>query len=110
MSDSPEAKAALDELEHAANALERYQPLTVSVEAAIHDLVNRLKAAEADNERLRETIKQWEATAAAQSSAIERLRQRQPCDLDERDRTFSHVMPAMDAVRKTHGLRERLGE
>lgn len=64
----------------------------------------------AENERLRQTVKQWEATAAAQSSAIERLRHRQPSDLDERDRTFSHVMPAMDAARKTHDPTARVEE
>lgn len=51
-----EAKAALEELEQAANALERYQPLTDSVETAIHKLVNDLHATKAENERLRDQL------------------------------------------------------
>lgn len=79
----------------------------LAVLTGVPDENKRLRA---EAESLRETIAQWEATAAEQSAAIERLRQRQPSDLEERDRTFSRVMPAMDLPRRTRDLRERLGE
>lgn len=75
-----------------------------------HTTVDGVRALSDEVKRQRETIAQWEATAAAQGAAIERLRQRQPSDLEERDRTFSRVMPAMDLPRRTRDLRERLGE
>ena len=86
---------ALQELSDVANALERYQPLTDSLETAVHKLVNALQAAEAENERLREVI--------------QGLRQRQRSDLDERDAT-NPACPTIDAARKPHDVRTRLGE
>lgn len=47
-------RGADEELEHVANAIERYQPLTDSLETAVHKLVNALHAADAEVERLRE--------------------------------------------------------
>ena len=47
-------READEELEHVADALERYQPLTDSLETAVHKLVNALHAADAEVERLRE--------------------------------------------------------
>lgn len=44
-----ELRQAREEMEHVANALERYQPLTESLEVAVHKLVNRLHALEAEN-------------------------------------------------------------